>query len=632
MAARKKAAGEIPKPKVTREGFFQWVVRAGVYPKGHDKAGDDIQFRLTLRTKDEPLATESMTALFLMRDRLVKLGRGVDAEQLLKDAALHVEEPELFAAALMVGDIVEAQAAQAPAPRSDWTTWASLGRAWLSGDLMRRFPHLQKIGPPKTTDKEEGIIDYLEPFIGQVTLESFNLSHYNLAMGALPPNCKRDTARRHYHQTIMRIMRLARKCKLITVWQLDEVEPIAIDKKSKPEFTCLRPEHIQKLIPSPKLERRWRMLWGFMMWESPRIGYLPELEWRHIETDGSGAVKMESKNGEVLYWDLRPGTLAALLEHKRLHPKSRGPFDWLEPAWKHQAAKILRKHLMRVGADDEQLHKSKGRFRKLRAHDLRATFIVFAKLEGRSESWIMDRTGHHSSEMIQRYDRLARVSMGKGWTALPPLTELLGVAPGPAPDPNPAGGPDEEGDDDEETEDAELDALEAASGRGTETGGAEGAQGRRGAPEGASERGAVTTTVTARVLCPSPGAEGGPQVMETIQTTTSDPSFRRTESNRNSGIQRPAIDDGSAQNSGGSTGRDTQEGTGSDELSRLAVTPQAAYAAVLDEAMHLAIRARAPVDDIANLRRMSDVAHKAATTASAPKVVELAVRRREGQG
>ena len=55
----------------------------------------------------------------------------------------------------------------------------------------------------------------------------------------------------------------------------------------------------------------------------------------------------------------------------------------------------------------ELFERSKAR-RQVRVHDLRATFITIALANGKTETWIADRTGHKSSIMINRYRRAAR--------------------------------------------------------------------------------------------------------------------------------------------------------------------------------------------------------------------------------
>src|SRR5689334_1388559 len=41
----------------------------------------------------------------------------------------------------------------------------------------------------------------------------------------------------------------------------------------------------------------------------------------------------------------------------------------------------------------------------IRVHDLRGAFITYTLAAGRSEAWVADRTGHSSSQMINRYRR-----------------------------------------------------------------------------------------------------------------------------------------------------------------------------------------------------------------------------------
>jgi integrase len=59
--------------------------------------------------------------------------------------------------------------------------------------------------------------------------------------------------------------------------------------------------------------------------------------------------------------------------------------------------------------------------RPIRAHDLRATFITLALARGKSEQWVMDRSGRTTSTMLQRYRRAARTVAEAKMTTLVPL-------------------------------------------------------------------------------------------------------------------------------------------------------------------------------------------------------------------
>jgi hypothetical protein len=73
-------------------------------------------------------------------------------------------------------------------------------------------------------------------------------------------------------------------------------------------------------------------------------------------------------------------------------------------------AERVRLDLEAIGlkAKRPELFESSEQRMRLRVHDLRGVFVTVNLANGRSEAWISDRTGHRSSQMINRYRRLAR--------------------------------------------------------------------------------------------------------------------------------------------------------------------------------------------------------------------------------
>jgi hypothetical protein len=88
-------------------------------------------------------------------------------------------------------------------------------------------------------------------------------------------------------------------------------------------------------------------------------------------------------------------------------------------------AERFRDHLKAAGIERPTLFDNNAARRRIRAHDLRATFITIALAIGRSERWVADRTGHRSSAMIARYYRAARTAAELGLGDLSPLDEAL---------------------------------------------------------------------------------------------------------------------------------------------------------------------------------------------------------------
>jgi integrase len=139
------------------------------------------------------------------------------------------------------------------------------------------------------------------------------------------------------------------------------------------------------------------------------------LKWSDLTLDlpggGGLAVIDRSKNGESISWALDPGTAEALRRWRLLCPST----IWVFPAEAiprfrrrnagrpmpiGSIATHLRKGLEEAGVTRAQLFEQSGTRIRLRAHDLRATFITLALMCGRSEDWVRTRTGHKSPAQL----------------------------------------------------------------------------------------------------------------------------------------------------------------------------------------------------------------------------------------
>ncbi|HMI83066.1 MAG TPA: DNA integration/recombination/inversion protein, partial [Polyangiaceae bacterium] len=61
----------------------------------------------------------------------------------------------------------------------------------------------------------------------------------------------------------------------------------------------------------------------------------------------------------------------------------------------------------------------------LRAHDLRGTFVTLSLANGKTETWLMDRTEHTTSAMLNRYRPAARSASELGLGPLLPLSAAI---------------------------------------------------------------------------------------------------------------------------------------------------------------------------------------------------------------
>lgn len=570
---------------------FEDVVRAGRYPKDWPEAklaGKHIQFRMVIETADKRHAEACLVRLLAMRDALVASGKGPEAKVLMRAAAKHASDPERFDASLAVAGMLE----QAPPPVASgprYLTWADLAEAYCDGTLRRDHPSAD-LPDKASADKDEQRRKWLVDHIGKVPLETFCRADYDHALKTLPATAVEPATRRQYGQLVLRVMRVGRELGYVKAWHLDGVEAPKVPKTAKKRFTCIYPKEWYRLLACAAVpfERRW--LWGFMCKESPRIGRLVDAKWRHFEqTENGWCISMESKNGEVLEWDLAPGTIEVIHEMRRRYPDLEGPFAWMTPSFINKAAKFLRDDMATAGNDREAVHKNDGRRKRLRGHDCRATMIVNSLREGRNEKWIMMRTGHKTSGQIHTYDRLLERAQNIGWQPLGRLDVALGLTAPEADGPNPHPGASRVG----------------------------------GASEPVTEAATAAETGGCDTGCDKPESlarHGRRRRAASSLNHAGSPSRGRTGTPKGRGILSAAIADATSGNAEQQGGCDAPEAPGNDRTSHGGVTPRERLAATL-KATILATLEVDPLADIADLRRRYEEA-----TRGAP-VVELTVHK-----
>jgi len=184
---------------------------------------------------------------------------------------------------------------------------------------------------------------------------------------------------------------------------------------------------------------------GFGEAVAPCVGMGVDLE--------RGAVSLDkNKTNDPRSWALDPGVVRALKRYLELRNAKEGDSlladDQGAAFDNRKLAMALRSDLEAAGVKRRELHEKGEYTAKLRTHDLRGTFVTLSLANGKTETWVADRTGHKSSTMINGYRRLARSARELGLGPLKPLDqaipELRKLAAG-----GPEGGPNSEDDDPE---------------------------------------------------------------------------------------------------------------------------------------------------------------------------------------
>lgn len=370
------------------------------------------------------------------------------APQLLERAATR-DGQALDDVVTAVGRLVSGEASP---PISAATTVQELGEQWTSGELHERWPdHVKK--KRSARDDEERLRLYVYPLVGSVPLPEFSAAHADLVMASLPAKLSPAT-RRHVAQVLSRVLKLAAyPCRLITATPLPAGFLPNVGKRKALSF--LYPDEDRRLLSCDAVPLAYRVLYGVLAREGMRRGEAASISWAELDLERGAVAIDRNKTDDARAWALDQGVTRALRAWWELRGRPAEGLVFIDGAGQPLADKgdgkgctRFRAHLRAAGVDRAELFERSDARQPIRLHDLRATFITVSLANGRTETWVSDRTGHTSSVMINRYRRAARRVSELGLGDLLPLDQAipeLGQNPSAEPDPEPSGGPDDRG-------------------------------------------------------------------------------------------------------------------------------------------------------------------------------------------
>ncbi|MBN2196406.1 MAG: tyrosine-type recombinase/integrase [Polyangiaceae bacterium] len=384
---------------------------------------------LRLRNLGKEAQAEAFLGQLAASDRRRRTGVLTILEGVLRGTE-HAEPPEEEAAA----------APKTPTRPKRAVTFGEFADRWTSGELAADFRGRIKVIDHTENKRRLRVhvldVSYRGQRIAEVPLDEFTLDHaeHILRQKSLPSG-----SLRHVAQILNRIFRLAvYPARLIAQspfprgW-LPPANPVKARSYMLPEEDLL----VLRCAEIPLVKRLYI---GMANREGTRRGNLVNLEWSCLVLNvaGGGFLSFdETKNGEDANWALDPGTAEALRRWRKLCPSKRWVFPELavpttrtlprldRPMYVNHLSEDLREWLQECGVDRPKLYERTEDRLPLRAHDLRATFVTLALANGRTETWVMQRTGHKTYGMLARYRRDARTleELRVGWLA--PLHEAI---------------------------------------------------------------------------------------------------------------------------------------------------------------------------------------------------------------
>lgn len=260
-------------------------------------------------------------------------------------------------------------------------------------------------------------------------LVDFELRHGQRVMAELPSSLA-DNTRRTIAQLMHRVLPMAvfPAC----VIKSNPLPPGFVPKPGKQKaMTYLYPDEDAALLKCTRVALVYRLLYGVLAREGMRTSEVLALMWRDLDLVRGTITLDRNKTDDPRAWVLDPGVAAALRvwrnHFRRGAPETAVVFTDAEgnAIPHHPLARLLRADLKKAGVGRPILFESSDQRQQLRAHDLRGTFVTLALANGKTETWVADRTGHKSSKMIYRYRRAARqaAELNLGW--LHPLHKAI---------------------------------------------------------------------------------------------------------------------------------------------------------------------------------------------------------------
>jgi integrase len=201
------------------------------------------------------------------------------------------------------------------------------------------------------------------------------------------------------------------------------------DKSEPPLYFFLYPSELIALLHCRNIPVTRRVLYALAVYTGLRKGSLYALKWSGADFEHGTLTSLKSKTDARRLFTMDDGLrklLAAWFEYQG-RPKASMPIvNGADIEWEQgREALALRHDLSEAGIMRLALFERDPDSDPIRFHDLRATFVTWAKRQGRSDGWISDRTGHTTKEMLDRYDRAARTLEELRYVPFPDISEAI---------------------------------------------------------------------------------------------------------------------------------------------------------------------------------------------------------------
>lgn len=317
--------------------------------------------------------------------------------------------------------------------RGSRLTVEEFGDLWTSGKLYEKHGEVNKLKPKASADDDrlrlkkyvykklgaKPVADVTEQDIEEVLAAASKI-------GKSSVNGRTWRSKFQVYQVMHRLFDLA-----VMPGRLRQSNPVTRylkpEKPKPPLYFFLYPAEFVALLRCHSVPVARRVLYALAVYTGLRKGSLYALTWRALDFENGTLTSLKSKTGVLQIFDADPGLMKLLATWYEYQGRPKSPAQIVDDIkWeKGREALALRHDLRSAGIARTALLEREPSAEPIRFHDLRATFVTWAKRQGRGDGWISDRSGHLTKEMQLRYDRGARMLADLRYVPFPDISEAI---------------------------------------------------------------------------------------------------------------------------------------------------------------------------------------------------------------
>lgn len=321
------------------------------------------------------------------------------------------------------------------------TTVRMFGEEWTSGKLLLKHGKVKRLKVKKSvSDDVRRLEQHVYPYIGSLPVAAVTEQHveqaFAKAWAAFEKRYRYQPSsgtRRQVYMVTHRLFDLA-----IRPGRLRKDNPVDIGLLPEPDpekiYSYLYPSELLLLLKCVDIPIERRVYYAIATYTGLRKGsilvaskrkrgevneddeLIKRYLWSSIDLEHSTVLSLINKNNRPQLFDQVDDTLTGLgsliellrrwREYSGWPPDSAPVIETLHCRRRQEAA-TLRQDLLIAGVTRGVLFSNTDEIQALRFHDLRATFVTWAKRAGKHDGWIKHRTGHITDAIMERYNRAA---------------------------------------------------------------------------------------------------------------------------------------------------------------------------------------------------------------------------------